>query len=79
MLFARNAQQAADLCLIARRAAEESRTPFFNVQDGFLTTHTLENVRLPEPDLGDRGEDDRSPVGVLSASDLIALLPEEAP
>ena len=51
MLFARNAQEAADLSLIARRAAEESETPFFNVQDGFLTTHTLETIRLPEPEL----------------------------
>jgi len=49
MLFGRNAQEAADLCLIARRAAEVSQTPFFNVQDGFLTTHTVETVRLPEP------------------------------
>lgn len=51
ILFARNAQEAADLALIARRAAEESETPFLNVQDGFLTTHTLETVRLPEPEL----------------------------
>lgn len=50
MLFGRNAQEAADLCLIARRAAEDSHTPFFNVQDGFLTTHTVEKVRLPEPE-----------------------------
>src|SRR5262245_22123833 len=39
MLFGRNAQEAGDLCLISRRAAEASNTPFFNVQDGFLTTH----------------------------------------
>src|SRR6516162_8310898 len=51
MLFGRNAQEAGDLCLIARRAAEASQTPFFNVQDGFLTTHTVETVRLPEPEL----------------------------
>jgi pyruvate-ferredoxin/flavodoxin oxidoreductase len=48
MLFGRNAQEAADLCLISRRAAEASQTPFFNVQDGFLTTHTVERVKLPE-------------------------------
>ncbi|HEV3023183.1 MAG TPA: hypothetical protein VGX76_11980, partial [Pirellulales bacterium] len=48
MLFGRNAQEAGDLCLISRRAAEASQTPFFNVQDGFLTTHTVESVRLPE-------------------------------
>jgi pyruvate-ferredoxin/flavodoxin oxidoreductase len=51
MLFARNAQEAADLCLIARKAAEATETPFMNIQDGFLTTHTLESVLLPEPEL----------------------------
>ena len=51
ILYARNAQEAGDLALIARRAAEDSETPFLNVQDGFLTTHTIENVRLPEPEL----------------------------
>jgi len=50
VLFARNAQEAGDLCLISRRAAEASFTPFLNVQDGFLTTHTVESVRLPEPE-----------------------------
>ena len=49
-LFARNAQETGDLCLISRRAAEASKTPFFNVQDGFLTTHTVESVLLPEPE-----------------------------
>jgi pyruvate-ferredoxin/flavodoxin oxidoreductase len=48
MIFARNAQEAGDFCLICRRAAEATQTPFFNVQDGFLTTHTVETVRLPE-------------------------------
>src|SRR5437867_3399120 len=48
MIFARNAQEAGDFCLIARRTAEATQTPFFNVQDGFLTTHTVETVRLPE-------------------------------
>src|SRR5689334_24552742 len=47
ILFGRNAQEAADLALIARRAAEDTETPFLNVQDGFLTTHTLETIRLP--------------------------------
>lgn len=50
-LFARNVQESADLALIARRTAEATLTPFFNVQDGFLTTHTVESVRLPEPEL----------------------------
>ena len=51
MLFARNVQEAGDLALIARRIAEESETPFLNIQDGFLTTHTIESLRLPEPAL----------------------------
>ncbi|NJD68901.1 MAG: pyruvate ferredoxin oxidoreductase [candidate division NC10 bacterium] len=51
MLFAKNAQGAADLALIARRAAEEGEPPFMTVQDGFLTTHTIENILLPEPEL----------------------------
>jgi pyruvate-ferredoxin/flavodoxin oxidoreductase len=51
IVFARNAQEAADLTAIARRAAESTETPFLVVQDGFLTTHTLENVRLPEDEL----------------------------
>ncbi|MCG8587299.1 MAG: 2-oxoacid:acceptor oxidoreductase family protein [Pirellulales bacterium] len=50
VLFARNAQEAGDLCLIARRAAEASSTPFLSAQDGFLTTHTVESVRLCEPE-----------------------------
>lgn len=51
ILFAKNAQNAGDLALIARRAAEASETPFLNVQDGFLTTHTVENVLLHEPEM----------------------------
>src|SRR5215470_2907927 len=48
MIFARNAQEAGDFCLISRRAAEASSTPFFNVQDGYHTTNTVESVRLLE-------------------------------
>lgn len=51
IVFARNAQEAADLTAIARRAAEEGETPVLVCQDGFLTTHTLENVLLPEDEL----------------------------
>lgn len=51
VLFARNAQEAADLAVIARRASELSETPFLNVQDGFVTSHTLESLRMPEPEL----------------------------
>src|SRR6266542_1161006 len=51
ILYARNAQEAGDFALITRRTAEDTETPFLNVQDGFLTTHTIENVRLLEPEM----------------------------
>ncbi len=51
MLFARNAQEAADLTAIARRVSEETETPYLVAQDGFLTTHTIENLQVPEDDL----------------------------
>jgi pyruvate-ferredoxin/flavodoxin oxidoreductase len=50
ILFARNAQEAGDMCLISRRVAEASQVPFMSVQDGFLTTHTVESVLLCEPE-----------------------------
>jgi pyruvate-ferredoxin/flavodoxin oxidoreductase len=50
IVFGRNPQEACDLALIARRAAEASQTPFMHVQDGFLVTHTIENVLLAEPE-----------------------------
>ncbi len=51
IVFARNPQEVADLALIARRAAEDSETPFMVAQDGFITTHTVQTALLPEPEL----------------------------
>ncbi|HET7677984.1 MAG TPA: 2-oxoacid:acceptor oxidoreductase family protein [Candidatus Limnocylindrales bacterium] len=51
ILFARNAQEAADLTAIARRVAEATEVPFIVAQDGFLTTHTLESMAAPEDEL----------------------------
>ena len=51
ILFARHVQDTGDLTLVARRVSEETGVPFMVVQDGFLTTHTMETCRLPEPDL----------------------------
>ncbi len=39
MLFAKDAQQAADQAVILRRVTELSLTPGINIQDGFLTSH----------------------------------------
>ncbi len=50
-LFAKDVQSAADLALIAHRIAELSLTPGICAQDGFLTSHVIESIRLPEPEL----------------------------
>ena len=43
-LFARNAQEAGDLCLISEpRGRGVDRPRSSNIQDGFLTTHTVES------------------------------------
>lgn len=47
-LFARSAQHAADLNLIAHRTAELALTPGIVAQDGFLTTHLIESAHIPE-------------------------------
>ena len=50
-VMAKNAQEAADLNLIARKTAELSLTPAIVGQDGFLTTHLIESAYLPEREL----------------------------
>lgn len=50
-LMAKNAQQAADLNIITRKIAELSLTPGAVGQDGFLTTHLIETMKVPEREL----------------------------
>jgi pyruvate-ferredoxin/flavodoxin oxidoreductase len=50
-VFARDTQAAADLNLIAHRLAELALNPGIVAQDGFLTTHLIESVLLPEREL----------------------------
>jgi pyruvate-ferredoxin/flavodoxin oxidoreductase len=47
-VFAKNAQEGADLNLIAHRIAELALTPGICAQDGFLTSHVIESMLLPE-------------------------------
>lgn len=47
-IMAKNAQGAADLSLIAHKLAELSLTPGTAAQDGFLTTHLIEPLNVPE-------------------------------
>jgi len=51
MLFAKDAQQAADQALIARRVAELSLNPVLNIQDGFLTSHLERSFYRHESEL----------------------------
>ncbi|MEE4383072.1 MAG: 2-oxoacid:acceptor oxidoreductase family protein, partial [Pseudomonadales bacterium] len=50
-LFAKNAQHVADLNVIAHRIAETALNPGIVAQDGFLTTHLIETLRVPEREL----------------------------
>ena len=50
-LFARNNQSAADLNIISRKIAELSLNPAAVAQDGFLTSHLIEPLNLPEREL----------------------------
>jgi len=50
-LFAKDVQAAADLNLVAHRLAELALNPGICAQDGFLTSHVIESLRLPEPGL----------------------------
>ncbi len=51
ILFAKDAQQAADQALILRRVTELSLTPGINVQDGFLTSHLERSFKRHEAEL----------------------------
>jgi pyruvate-ferredoxin/flavodoxin oxidoreductase len=50
-LFGKSAQEAADLSVIGRKIAELSLTPAAVGQDGFLTTHLIEPLLVPEREL----------------------------
>jgi pyruvate-ferredoxin/flavodoxin oxidoreductase len=50
-VMAKNAQHVADLNIISHRLAELALTPGIVGQDGFLTTHLIESLMLPEREL----------------------------
>ncbi|MDT8435793.1 MAG: 2-oxoacid:acceptor oxidoreductase family protein [Gemmatimonadota bacterium] len=50
-LFAKDVQGIADLNLIAHRIAELALNPGLVAQDGFLTSHVIETLLLPEREL----------------------------
>jgi pyruvate-ferredoxin/flavodoxin oxidoreductase len=50
-VMAKNAQAVADLNIMAHRIAEQALTPGIVGQDGFLTTHLIESLMIPEREL----------------------------
>ena len=50
-VMGKSAQEAADLNIISRKIAELSLTPGAVGQDGFLTTHLIETMVVPEREL----------------------------
>ena len=50
-IFAKDVQESADFNLVAHRVAELSLNPGICAQDGFLTSHVIETLNLPERDL----------------------------
>ncbi|OHX64353.1 2-oxoacid:acceptor oxidoreductase family protein [Flammeovirga pacifica] len=50
-LFAKKAQHVADLNIISHKIAELALTPGVIAQDGFLTTHLIESLNIPEREL----------------------------
>lgn len=51
MLFAKDAQQAADQTMILRKVNELTLNPGINIQDGFLTSHLERTFLIPEAGL----------------------------
>jgi len=50
-VFGKNVQHVADLNIIAHKIAELALNPGIVAQDGFLTTHLIESLLLPEREL----------------------------
>ncbi|MEZ5400998.1 MAG: 2-oxoacid:acceptor oxidoreductase family protein [Bryobacteraceae bacterium] len=50
-LFGKSAQEACDLNIVSHRVAELALTPGICAQDGFLTTHLIESLMLPEREM----------------------------
>ena len=51
ILFGSNPQEAADLAAIAYKISATSLIPVANVMDGFVTSHVMSEVMMPEDDL----------------------------
>lgn len=72
-LFAETNQEAADLHVIAFRLAEELSVPVMVCVDGFILTHAMERVDIPEQSQVDAYLPPYEPVQVLDPDDPISI------
>jgi pyruvate ferredoxin oxidoreductase alpha subunit len=72
-LYAQDNQHAADLHVLAFRLAEELSLPVMVCMDGFVLTHAVERVDLPEADQVDRYLPAYEPRQVLDPADPVSI------
>ena len=72
-LFAETNQEAADLHIQAFRLAEELSLPVMVCMDGFILTHAVEGIDLPEQALVDAFLPPYEPRQVLDPSDPVSI------
>jgi pyruvate ferredoxin oxidoreductase alpha subunit len=72
-LFAENNQEAADLHIIAFRLAEELSVPTMVCVDGFILTHAMERIDIPDQAQVDAYLPPYEPVQVLDPEDPISI------
>jgi pyruvate ferredoxin oxidoreductase alpha subunit len=72
-LFARDSQEAVDLHVLAFRVAEELSMPVMVCVDGFVLTHSVEPLDVPEQDVVDRFLPPYHPVQVLDPGDPVSI------
>lgn len=72
-LFARDAQEAVDLHVLAFRLAEELSMPVMVCVDGFVLTHSVEPLDVPSQDAIDRFLPPYQPVQVLDTRDPVSI------
>ena len=72
-LFARDAQEAVDLHVLAFRLAEELSVPVMVCVDGFVLTHSVEPLDVPSQEVVDRFLPPYQPVQVLDTQDPVSI------
>jgi pyruvate ferredoxin oxidoreductase alpha subunit len=72
-LYAQSNQDAADLHIIAFRLAEELSIPVMVCMDGFVLTHAVEEVDVPEPEQVDAYLPAFAPWQMLDPQDPVSI------